>query len=58
MKNYYEISGFRFNEVFATEAEALKRFEEVKHNFTYCEVKKVEQTDKYYRAESIKIFYK
>lgn len=55
---HYEISGFKFFEVYDNKEDALKRFEEVKNGFTYCEVKLVKETDGYYRSESIKIYGK
>jgi hypothetical protein len=54
----YTITGFHFFEDFTTEARARARFEEVKNRFTYCELKKVIDTDTYYRAESIEVFTK
>ena len=54
----YTITGFHFFEDFTTETRARARFEEVKNRFTYCELKKVIDTDTYYRAESIEIFTK
>lgn len=58
MRTYYEVSGFKFDERFETEAEALKRFEEVKTRFTYCEAKKVEENGPIYYAKSIKVYAK
>ena len=58
MKTYYEVSGFKFSERFETEAEALKRFEEVKTRFTYCEAKKVEENGPIYRSVSVKTYAK
>jgi hypothetical protein len=52
----YEISGFKFDEVFTDKAEAIKRFEEVKKNFTYCELKEVLNETPYYYARSIKVY--
>ena len=52
----YAVSGFRFDKEFASEAEARACFEEVKMNFTYCELKKVSRTSTRYYATSIEIF--
>ena len=55
--NYF-ITAFRFNETFDTEAEARKRFNEVKTKFTYCELKQAEFNDDFYYAKSLEIYRK
>lgn len=52
----YAVSGFRFDKEFTSEAEARACFEEVKTNFTYCELKKVSRTSSRYYSTSIEIF--
>ena len=54
----YAVSGFRFEKEFDSEKEARNFFNEVKQNFTYCELKKVDKNSARHRSESIEIFYK
>jgi hypothetical protein len=54
----YAVDAFRFYKEFETEEEARACFEEVKNNFTYCELKKIEKTITYQYSQSIKIFRK
>ena len=54
----YVVTGFRFNREFTNEIEAKACFNAVKHNFTYCELKKVDKNGVRYYAESLKIFRK
>lgn len=54
----YIVDGFKFHKEFTNEAEARKCFEEVKHNFNYCELKVAEITPAAYYAKSIEIFWK
>lgn len=54
----YTITGFRFEKDFANEKEARAYFNKVKPNFTYCELKKVDEDGTHYYAESLEIFRK
>ena len=54
----YTITGFRFEKDFTNEEEARAYFNEVKQNFTYCELKKFDRDATRYYAESIEIFRK
>lgn len=54
----YVVTGFRFNKEFTNEIEAKAFFNTVKHNFTYCELKKIDENGVRYYAESLKIFIK
>ena len=54
----YVVTGFRFEREFTTEARARACFNVVKHNFTYCELKKINEDGTRYYAESIEIFTK
>jgi hypothetical protein len=54
----YAVSAFGFYKEFTNKRKAEVCFEKVKHNFTYCEFKKVNNTAESYYAESIKIFTK
>ena len=54
----YAISGFRFYEEFLSESKAKARFDEVKDRFTYCELKKIRETQLGYYATSLEIFRK
>lgn len=50
----YTISAFGFYKEFTNKRKAKACFEKVKHNFTYCELKKVNNTG----DEFLKIFIK
>lgn len=54
----YVVTGFRFDREFTDERAARACFNAVKHNFTYCELKKVDENATRYYAESIEIFRK
>ena len=54
----YVVSAYKFYEEFTTEREARTCFDRVKHNFTYCELKRVTENATRYYADSIEIFYK
>ena len=54
----YVVSGFRFYEEFLSQSRAKARFDEVKNNFTYCELKKVHETASGYYSTSLEIFRK
>jgi len=54
----YAVTAFRFYKEFTNKRKAEACFEKVKHNFTYCELKKVNNTAESYYAESLKIFTK
>ena len=54
----YVVTGFRFNREFTNEIEAKVCFNAVKRNFTYCELKRVDENGTRYYAESLKIFRK
>ena len=54
----YIVSAFRFFKGFDNEEEARACFEEVKNDFTYCELKKARKMNGYYYAESLEIFMK
>lgn len=54
----YAVSASGFYKEFTNKRKAEACFEKVKHNFTYCEFKKVNNTAESYYAESIKIFTK
>ena len=57
-KMKYVVTGFRFNREFTNEIEAKACFNAVKYNFTYCELKRVDENGTRYYAESLKIFRK
>ena len=57
-KMKYAVSAYKVYEEFATEKEARAYFNRVKHNFTYCELKRVTESDYCYRSESVEIFTK
>lgn len=54
----YAVFAFGFYKEFTNKRKAKVCFEKVKHNFTDCELKKVNNTAESYYAESIKIFTK
>lgn len=54
----YIVTAYRFERVFANEEEARNCFEEVKTNFTYCEIKKVENINGHHHGEAIEIYHK
>lgn len=54
----YKVTAYKFERYFNTEEEALQCFNEVKHNYTYCEVDRVTHENGYYYGESIEIYYK
>lgn len=54
----YVVTGFRFDREFINERAARAWFNAVKHDFTYCELKKVDEDGTRYYAESIEIFRK
>ena len=57
MKNTkYAVDTFRFHKEFETLEEAKKCFEEVKENFNYCKLVRIEKTPTYQYNESLKIF--
>ena len=54
----YAVSAYKVDKEFATENEARAYFEEIKNNFTYCELKAVDRNSSRYYSRSIEIFYK
>ena len=54
----YVVTGFRFDREFTNEKEARACFNAVKHNFTYCELKKVDDNATYYYATALEIYRK
>ena len=57
-KMKYVVTGYKVEREFTTEERARAYFNEIKHNFTYCELKKVDEDGTRYYAESIEIFTK
>ena len=58
MKEKYIVDAYKVFEEFTTERGARAYFEEIKHNHTYCELKKATVTDNRYYAKSLEIFRK
>ena len=54
----YVVTAYKVEREFTTEERARAYFNEVKHNFTYCELKKVDEDGTRYYAESVEIFRK
>lgn len=54
----YIVTAYKFEKTFANEEEARNCFEEVKTNFTYCEMKKVENINGNHCGEAIEIYSK
>ena len=54
----YAVTAFRFYKEFLTEGEARTYFEEIKNDFTYCELKRIRETILGYYATSLEIFRK
>ena len=54
----YIVTAYNFEKTFANEEEARNCFEEVKINFTYCEMKKVENINGNHCGEAIEIYSK
>ena len=54
----YAVSNSIFYEEFHTEAEARTRFEEIKNDFTYCELKWIRETPLGYYSRIIEFFRK
>lgn len=52
----YAVSAYKFYEEFATEKEAKTCFDRVKHSFTYCELKRVTESEHCYYSESVEIW--
>jgi len=54
----YEISAFRYHTMVENLDLARAIFNEVKHLFTYCELKEIFNINGNYYAKSIEIYYK
>ena len=57
-KMTFVVSAYKTYEEFKTEKEARAYFNKVKHNFSYCELKRVEETPNRYYSQSIEIWRK
>lgn len=54
----FVVSAYKTYEEFTTMGEAMEYFNKVKHNFSYCELKRVEETPNRYYSRSIEIWRK
>lgn len=54
----YIVTAYKFEKTFTNEEDARNCFEEVKTNFTYCEMKKVEIINGHYYGKAIEIYSK
>ena len=54
----YEINAFRYHATVESLDLARAIFDEVKRNFTYCELKEIFNLNGNYYAKSIEIYYK
>ena len=54
----FVVSAYKIYEEFKTEKEARAYFNRVKKNFTYCELKVVDDNGYRYRSQSIEIWRK
>lgn len=54
----YVVTGYKVEREFTNEIEAKACFNAIKYNFTYCELKRVDENGTRYYAESLQIFRK